>query len=210
MPRPLKVKTLSLRQAARRTATRRPLELRQPTIATPLPSLLPHIPLSGVRVVDLQDRFAHQMTKIVFQHCVAQLINAGVVYQTHVANGDDSVGWLFQVPPQERFKNTMSSPASPADVVYSRNASHIAAVLGLTGTAKYGWRYTQRLIGCIDGLPTMRGTLLATNGVLCAIEQGTRLLVGHIQHFIPDIQFRILVNNCNQTNRSFGNIFLAC
>lgn len=51
-----------------------------------------------------------------------------------------------------------------------------------TGT----WRLTKPLIGAIHGIPSSRGILRATNGILCIIEQPTRFFVGHREHFVTD------------------------
>lgn len=52
------------------------------------------------------------------------------------------------------------------------------------------WRLTPRIVGEINGLPGSRGVLVATNGVLCLIEQelGERLFEGHLDFFLPDIE----------------------
>jgi hypothetical protein len=43
-----------------------------------------------------------------------------------------------------------------------------------------------QVVGQINGLPTSRGILRATNGILCLIEQPTGWFEGHLQHFVPD------------------------
>ena len=51
---------------------------------------------------------------------------------------------------------------------------------------KYPWRLTKRIVGEINGIPTSRGVLVATNGIECFIEQGKNLFRGHLQWFLPD------------------------
>lgn len=50
-----------------------------------------------------------------------------------------------------------------------------------------GWRYILPARGQIVGLPESRGTIRATNGILCAIEQqGGRVYIGHADWFVVD------------------------
>jgi hypothetical protein len=48
------------------------------------------------------------------------------------------------------------------------------------------WRWTNRISGEINGLPMSRGVLVATNGILCLIEQGETYFEGHLQWFVAD------------------------
>lgn len=49
------------------------------------------------------------------------------------------------------------------------------------------WRWTKRILGEINGLPMSRGVLVATNGIICLIEQGgDSHFEGHLQWFVPD------------------------
>jgi hypothetical protein len=49
---------------------------------------------------------------------------------------------------------------------------------------KYPWRLTERIVGEINGIPTSRGVLVATNGIECFIEQGEKLFRGHLLWFV--------------------------
>jgi hypothetical protein len=49
------------------------------------------------------------------------------------------------------------------------------------------WRLTEPRTGEINGLPESRGTVVATNGILCYILQGNNhLYLGHFEWFITD------------------------
>ena len=49
------------------------------------------------------------------------------------------------------------------------------------------WRMTKRVPGELNAIPGSRGVMVATNGILCKIEQGeTRSFLGHIAWFVPD------------------------
>lgn len=52
------------------------------------------------------------------------------------------------------------------------------------------WRLTDRVVGHIQGLPASHGMLLATDGILCYIDQGAERTVqpylGHVGWFVPD------------------------
>ncbi len=52
------------------------------------------------------------------------------------------------------------------------------------------WRLTERVVGQVNGLPTSRGILTATNGILCYIEQETDgrvgTFLGHLEWFVAD------------------------
>lgn len=89
---------------------------------------------------------------------------------------------------RNHFQEVQSKGFSVSDNVYFRDASDIPSIFGLMGSAKKNWRKTDRLVGQIHGLPSMRGTIIATNGVLCAIlsADSKRYLLGHIQHFVPN------------------------
>ena len=50
-----------------------------------------------------------------------------------------------------------------------------------------GWRLTEPFYGEINGLPSSRGQLLATDGIICLIHTGgNSLFRGHIEFFIAD------------------------
>lgn len=61
---------------------------------------------------------------------------------------------------------------------------------GITLKNSEGWRLTPRLVGEVNGIPTSRGILTATNGILCYIEQEidgrVTTFEGHIAWFVPD------------------------
>lgn len=66
---------------------------------------------------------------------------------------------------------------------------HFQAKHGVTHPAKENWRLTQYgYIGEVSGIPTSRGILVATDGILCYITQGEDAppFLGHILHFKPD------------------------
>lgn len=49
------------------------------------------------------------------------------------------------------------------------------------------WRVVaDQPFGQIQGLPTSHGRLVATNGVLCYLEQGSGLFLGHLDSFVKD------------------------
>jgi len=50
------------------------------------------------------------------------------------------------------------------------------------------WRMTKRIPGQINGLPHSGGVLVATNGIVCLIEQtgGDTIYEGHMGWFVPD------------------------
>ena len=49
------------------------------------------------------------------------------------------------------------------------------------------WRRTKRIVGQVNGIPGSRGVMVATNGILCQIEQsGPVPFIGHIAWFVPD------------------------
>lgn len=65
--------------------------------------------------------------------------------------------------------------------------SHFARTHGITHPAKEEWRLTTCLKGELRGLPGTRGTLVATNGMLCYVElTNDMLFLGHIDNFIVD------------------------
>lgn len=58
---------------------------------------------------------------------------------------------------------------------------------GLTLSRYTQWRLTERILGMIHGLPSSYGVLVATDGILCHIVNGSgNIFVGHIHHFEPD------------------------
>jgi len=61
------------------------------------------------------------------------------------------------------------------------------------------WRLTERLHGEIQGLPGSRGFLTATNGILCYVEQHSRLFLGHLHWFVTDKNERIHFNRETKT-----------
>ena len=49
------------------------------------------------------------------------------------------------------------------------------------------WHFTKRIVGQVHGIPTSRGVMVATNGILCLIEQGDgKEFLGHIGWFLAD------------------------
>lgn len=66
-----------------------------------------------------------------------------------------------------------------------------AAMHGLCRKAHDHWRLTDVRNGHINGLPHSQGRLVATDGILCYIEQADRLFLGHISHFRPDPRERV-------------------
>lgn len=48
------------------------------------------------------------------------------------------------------------------------------------------WRLTDYDLGEINGLPKSRGRVVATNGIMCYIQQETGLYCGHFTAWIPD------------------------
>lgn len=87
---------------------------------------------------------------------------------------------------RNKSAQTFAQPLSSADGVFFRAADEIPGMFGLKGESRKGWRRTDRLVGEINGLPTTHGMLVATNGVLCAIRQGERIILGHNEFFVLD------------------------
>jgi hypothetical protein len=50
------------------------------------------------------------------------------------------------------------------------------------------WRLMLPIMGAPQGIPTMRGKAVATNGILVAILSGGRLVTGHLATFLPERQ----------------------
>lgn len=49
------------------------------------------------------------------------------------------------------------------------------------------WRLVpDGVVGQIAGLPSFRGTAIATNGIHVAIERGQDVVIGHLEWFIAD------------------------
>ena len=48
------------------------------------------------------------------------------------------------------------------------------------------WRLTDYDLGEINGLPNSRGRVVATNGIMCYIQQEHGLYLGHFTAWIPD------------------------
>lgn len=54
---------------------------------------------------------------------------------------------------------------------------------------KSDWRLLQSpIVGHVNGVESLQGLLLATNGVLAALERSGRLEIVHVDYFIPDEQ----------------------
>lgn len=51
---------------------------------------------------------------------------------------------------------------------------------------KGDWRLTDYDLGEINGLPRSRGRVVATNGIMCYIQQEHGLYCGHFTAWIPD------------------------
>lgn len=52
-----------------------------------------------------------------------------------------------------------------------------------------GWRIVPAKVGEINGLPTSRGQVVATDGIRCIIIRGgniDKILIGHLEWFRPD------------------------
>lgn len=61
------------------------------------------------------------------------------------------------------------------------------AFSGLTLDRNTEWRVCKKLLGEIQGLPTSRGQLAITNGILCHIvKEDNTIFIGHIGWFVPD------------------------
>lgn len=89
----------------------------------------------------------------------------------------------FSAPTARVAERASASPDHPIDpeliVLLARH--------GIRPSGAYEqWRTTPRLAGEINGLPASRGVLVATNGILCLIEQADGLYEGHLQWFEPD------------------------
>ena len=68
------------------------------------------------------------------------------------------------------------------------SVSHLAASFGVTlPRSTSPWRLVQEpLVGCVNGVPSLRGVLLATDGVIALVARGGRLERAHLDWFIPD------------------------
>lgn len=96
----------------------------------------------------------------------------------------------YQSPPKPKppHKHVDILPTvSISEKKYFGDASEIPGMFGLKGIMRFGWRKADRLYGQIHALPTMRGRLLATNGILCAIQRGDdSIVLGHYENFEVD------------------------
>lgn len=65
--------------------------------------------------------------------------------------------------------------------------AEVKQVFGITLPKPYDWRLLSPcVVGEINGLPNLRGTAIATNGILVAIVQQTGLIIGHLDYFVAD------------------------
>lgn len=95
---------------------------------------------------------------------------------------------VHQSSPKPAHKHVDILPTvSISEKKYFGDASEIPGMFGLKGIMRFGWRKADRLYGEIHALPTMRGRLLATNGILCAIQRGDdSIVLGHYENFEVD------------------------
>ena len=69
------------------------------------------------------------------------------------------------------------------------SVSALKAAFHVTLPKPYEWRLLPECpIGSINGIPSMQGQAVATNGILVAIIQCNRLLIGHLDFFVADEQ----------------------
>lgn len=66
---------------------------------------------------------------------------------------------------------------------------------GTTLPKPHDWRLLpQGVVGAIHAIPTSQGVAIATNGILVAIIQETRLFIGHVEFFVPDEEETVVVD----------------
>lgn len=65
----------------------------------------------------------------------------------------------------------------------------VKATYGITLPKPHEWRLLpEGIVGCINGIHTMHGTAVATNGIHVAIMQVNTLTIGHMDWFVADEQ----------------------
>ncbi len=84
-------------------------------------------------------------------------------------------------------------PLSPSEQRINAEIESLYSLMrqhGVTIHNAHQWRPTLRTLGQIHELPTTRGWLIATDGILCLIdrEDGSIPFLGHFQWFVADKQ----------------------
>lgn len=70
-----------------------------------------------------------------------------------------------------------------------RSIAELRTITGYVLPTPHEWRLlSEQVIGQIHGIPTMRGTAVATNGIHVLILQQSGVLFGHMDFFVPDEQ----------------------
>lgn len=68
------------------------------------------------------------------------------------------------------------------------SVGHLTSTFGVSlPRSKNEWRLlVEPLVGNIYGIPSLRGVVLATDGVLCLIARGEKLETAHLDWFVVD------------------------
>lgn len=70
-----------------------------------------------------------------------------------------------------------------------RSIAELRSVTGHVLPTPHEWRLlSEQVIGAIRGIPTMRGTAVATNGIHVLIMRHDGVVFGHMDFFVPDEQ----------------------
>lgn len=77
-----------------------------------------------------------------------------------------------------------------AKLAIPQTFASIAQLRSVTGhvlPTPHEWRLlSEQVIGAIRGIPTMRGTAVATNGIHVLIMRHDGVVFGHMDFFVPD------------------------
>lgn len=70
-----------------------------------------------------------------------------------------------------------------------RSIAELRSVTGHVLPTPHEWRLlAEQVIGQVRGIPTMRGTAVATNGIHVLILRHDGVVFGHMDFFVPDEQ----------------------
>lgn len=84
-----------------------------------------------------------------------------------------------------------------------RDVGEIKNIYHITLAKPYEWRLIKEpFVGEINGISTMRGVAVATNGILVAIMQSTGMVVGHLEYFVADLDAPVEVESAVMKQRA--------
>lgn len=96
-----------------------------------------------------------------------------------VSNPTASINLLIQLTMQLLESNL------PDNLNPHRSVAEFFAT-NLMSLPRGDWRLTDYVLGEINGLPKSRGRVVATNGIMCYIQQEYGLYYGHYTSWTPD------------------------